>query len=163
VQHPAIPASRGRLALGLTGIRRAPFDRPESRRIAMPWWVILAARNSKIRRAKDSYRKRFLRPRDRPLAPCRVWPASGLSIPACVRKPGPIGAAAIGPISAVQRIARVRIRTSGTHDRGMRHNLPGVALPRHTIGGGVARQGKKHCQYRCYDASHFAHRSDSLD
>jgi hypothetical protein len=45
----------------------------------------------------------------------------------------------------------------------MRHNLPGVALHRHTIGEGVARQGKKHCQYRCNDAGDFAHRSVSFD
>ena len=47
--------------------------------------------------------------------------------------------AAIGPISAVQRGARVRIRTSGADDDGgMRHALPGVVLHRHTVGGGVA-------------------------
>jgi hypothetical protein len=87
-----------------------------------------------------------------------------LSIPACVRKPGPIGIAAKGPIRAVQRGARVRIGTTGTHDGGIRHDLPGVvALHRHTIGEGVTRQVKKQRQCRCNDAGDFAHRSVSFD
>jgi hypothetical protein len=36
----------------------------------------------------------------------------GLSIPACVREPGPISGAAIGPISAIQRRTGVRIGAS---------------------------------------------------
>jgi len=92
-----------------------------------------------------------------------VWPVSALSIPACVRIPGPIGRTTIGPVSAVQRGARVWIRTSRAHDGVMRRDLPGVLLHRHTVGGGVVRQGEKHCQCRCYDADDFAQRSDSFE
>jgi hypothetical protein len=44
----------------------------------------------------------------------------------------------------------------------MRHDLPGVTLYGHTIGGGVPGQGKKRYQCRQCDADDFAHRFSSI-
>jgi hypothetical protein len=72
--------------------------------------------------------------------------------------------AAIGPISAVQRVTRVRIGTARAHDVGrVHHSLPGVALHHHFIGESGSRQAKKGCHCRCSDVHDFAHRSVSFD
>jgi hypothetical protein len=70
--------------------------------------------------------------------------------------------AAIGPISAVQRVTRVRIGTA--HDVGrVHHSLSGVALQRHLIGNGGTGQAKNSCYCRYNNVCDFAHRSVSLD
>jgi hypothetical protein len=67
--------------------------------------------------------------------------------------------AAIGPISAVQRVTRVRIGTGRAHD-----GLPGgVALHHHFIGESGPRQAKKGCHCRCSDVRDFAHQCVSFD
>jgi len=98
---------------------------------------------------------------DRPGPTLSVTPR--LSIPACVCISGPIGRAAIGAVSAVQRGARVWVRTSGAQHGRRRQNLPDVVLHFHTVGEGGARQGKKYCPCSCYDADHFAHQSHSFN
>jgi hypothetical protein len=72
--------------------------------------------------------------------------------------------AAIGPISAIQRVTRVRIGTGWAHDVGrVHHSLSGVALQRHLIGKDGTGQAKNGCHCRCSDVRDFAHRSVSFD
>jgi len=133
------------------------FQRPTwgARPVQLPYPLRGPARvPDRFFRAHDHLRPMPIKPIELPLdvasRPRRAWLAIGLRIPACPCILGPISTAAIGPISAIQRVTRVRIGTNGAaHDAPMRtcggvhHNLPGVALQHHTIGEGVTGQAKK--------------------